>query len=210
MEFLFRLTQWRLAIASFALMLANGFASFPPSEFVWAGAGGACASGDLQPVVVIVAGIIGDVLGTTLLYVIARVFGPATTKRVALLTARRADRLLTEVESIFAQRGPVVVLAFRCVPTLRSIISAPAGVARMNVTKFLLYTTAGCTIWGVAWFFVGYLLGIKAISTMNLHRRELIIANTAILFVLIMVVCGTVARRLHKTGTKKIDNDIRA
>jgi len=210
MEFLFQLTQWRLAIAAFALMLANGFASFPPSEFVWAGLGGACASGDQQPAVVLAAGILGNVLGTTLLYVIARVFGPATTKRFALLNARLTDQLLTEVEAIFARRGPVVVLVLRCVPALRSMISVPAGVAKMNVTKFLLYTATGCSVWGAVWFFVGYSLGIKAVSTMNLHRRELIMANAVVLLIFMTVAWVTVARRLHKTGTKKTDNDIRA
>jgi len=207
MEFLFQLTQWRLAIAAFALMLANGFASFPPSEFVWAGVGGACASGDQQPAVVLAAGILGNVLGTTLLYVIARVFGPATTKRFAVFNARPTDQLLTDLEAIFARRGPVVVLAFRCVPALRSIISVPAGVAKMNVTKFLLYTTAGCSIWGAVWFFIGYSLGIKAISMMNLHRRELILADAVVLVIFITVAWGVVARRLHKTGIKKADND---
>ncbi len=203
MEFLFQLTQWRLAIAAFALMLANGFASFPPSEFVWAGVGGVCASGDQQPAVVLAAGILGNVLGTTLLYIIARVFGPAMTKRFALLTAQHADRLLTEVEAIFARRGPVVVFAFRCVPVLRSIISVPAGVAKMNVTKFLLYTAAGCSTWGVLWFFVGYSLGVKAVSAMSLHRRELNMANAVVLLIVMTLAWGTVARRLPKTGTKK-------
>src|SRR5680860_1794736 len=59
----------------------------------------------------------------------------------------------------FARHGGTAVLIGRCVPVVRSLVSVPAGVARMPLWKFTLFTLVGSTVWNAGLVLGGYLLG---------------------------------------------------
>jgi membrane protein DedA with SNARE-associated domain len=62
-------------------------------------------------------------------------------------------------ERIFERHGATFVLLGRCVPLVRSVVSVPAGVARMPLARFCLYTAAGSAVWNAVFIGAGYQLG---------------------------------------------------
>jgi membrane protein DedA with SNARE-associated domain len=136
-----------------------------PSE-VTLGLGGALASGatiagtkgDLSLGLVIVVGILGSIVGSLLAYVVGRVGGrPFVDRfgRYVLVTQRDLDR----AHDWFARRGEPAVLIGRVVPFVRTFISLPAGVARMPVGRFTVFTAIGVAVWVTLLSCIGYALG---------------------------------------------------
>jgi len=132
---------------------------FLPSEVALPLAGFSAKRGDFGLVAVIVAATIGSVGGAMILYWISRVFGLERTRhvlaKIPLVTARDIDKGV----AWFARNDAAAVFFGRMVPAIRSLVSIPAGVEKMSVTRFLIYTTAGSLIWNTIWISAGYQLG---------------------------------------------------
>ncbi len=106
---------------------------------------------------------IGSTVGAVILYKIGGLFTPhrleklLDTKICRLLGFKRGDVLHT-VEW-FEKRGKKAVLFGRCVPIIRSLVSIPAGMAKMELPVFLLYTVVGSTVWNFLLVSLGAFLG---------------------------------------------------
>ena len=136
-----------------------------PSE-VTLGLGGALASGaviggaqgHLDLGLVIVVGIAGSVCGSLLAYVVGRTGGRTLVDRYGkYVLLSHSD--LDKAETWFSRRGEWMVLYGRVLPFLRTFISLPAGMARMNVAKFTVLTTIGVSLWVTLLTVIGYALG---------------------------------------------------
>ena len=138
-----------------------------PSELTL-GLAGALASGatlsggvDRHPLnlaLVIVIGVVGELVGSFIAYVVGRTGGRAFVDRFGkylLLTHKDLDR----AEAWFARRGDSAVLVGRVVPVVRTFISFPAGVAEMPVVAFGVFTAIGVTAWIGVLAGIGYALG---------------------------------------------------
>lgn len=143
------------------MFLENVFPPIP-SELIMPAAGFAASSGGLTLWGAILAGIAGSVLGQLPLYYLGRVVGRRRLKRWAdrhgrwlMVSAASIDR----ADAWFSRHGHAAVFYCRVVPGLRSYISIPAGVAKMNLVSFLAWTTLGTTIWTSLLTTAGYLLG---------------------------------------------------
>ena len=99
----------------------------------------------------------------------------------------------------FEKKGAKTVLFCRCVPILRSLISIPAGMARMNLVRFLLYTTAGSFVWNA----VLVHLGAAAGESWALLARRFADGSGAVRWVLAAAAAVLLLRRLMKKGDKK-------
>lgn len=133
---------------------------FLPSEVVLPLAGfTAKVGGNFGLVAVIIATTIGSVVGALGLYGLSRLLGRDRTRailvRIPLVSAHDIDR----GEAWFDRHGGLAVFLCRMVPVLRSLISVPAGVEKMAVWRFTLYTLAGSLIWNCIWIIAGYHLG---------------------------------------------------
>jgi membrane protein DedA with SNARE-associated domain len=132
---------------------------FLPSEVALPMAGFSAERGDFGLVAVIIAATVGSVSGAMILYWISRVFGLERTRhvlsKVPLVTARDIDKGV----DWFARNDAAAVFFGRMVPAIRSLVSIPAGVEQMAVSRFLLYTTAGSLLWNTIWIVAGYQLG---------------------------------------------------
>jgi len=143
------------------MFLENVFPPIP-SELIMPLAGFEAARGSLSLVGVIIAGSIGSLAGAALWYWIGLRIGSARLKRLA----RRHGRWLTispanvdQANAWFARRrGGVAVLLGRLIPTVRTFISVPAGVARMPLPRFLAYSALGTGAWTTLLALAGYLL----------------------------------------------------
>jgi len=164
-----QLTEWVIRIVeslgyvgvAFLVMVENLFPPIP-SEVVLALAGFVASRGDASLLGMIVASTVGSLLGAYLLYGIGAVVGA---ERIQALVRRYGWWVrITEADLETAHRwfdrwSTTAVLIGRCVPLVRSLISIPAGVARMPILSFTLYTTVGSLVWNSIFVTAGYLLG---------------------------------------------------
>lgn len=133
------------------LMLLESTVVPVPSEFVVTPAAYHAASGQLDVWLVILFATIGADLGASINYVVAYYVGrPVIYKfansrwgKMCLLNQEKVEKS----ERYFDDHGIVATLTGRLIPGIRHLISIPAGLARMNYWKFLLYTTIGAGCW---------------------------------------------------------------
>lgn len=144
--------------AGLAVALENLFPPIP-SEVILPLAGFTASRGDMSLAGAIAWTTLGSVLGALALYWIGAAFGRdrirAVAARLPLVKVSDIDR----TEAWFARHGGKAVFLGRMIPIFRSLISVPAGVERMPVSRFLLYTAAGSFIWNTTFVLAGYQLG---------------------------------------------------
>jgi len=144
--------------AGLAIALENLFPPLP-SEVILPLAGFAASRGELSLAGALGWTTLGSVVGALVLYVLGAAFGRdrvrAVAARLPLIDMADIDR----TERWFARHGGKAVLLGRMIPIFRSLISLPAGAARMPVGRFLLYTTAGSLLWNTVFVLAGYQLG---------------------------------------------------
>ena len=152
--------DWGVAL----LMLIETVFPPIPSEVIMTVAGVSAARGNMNFGGVVAAGTVGAMLGNWLWFWLAIRFGE---KRIHLLIDRYS-RWLTldwdEVERgqhLFRRHGSAIVLVARMLPTLRSLISIPAGLFGMSHRRFLVFSTIGTAGWSAALAGVGYFLGTR-------------------------------------------------
>ena len=135
----------------FFLMMLESTVVPVPSEFVVTPAAYHAASGQLDIWLVILAATIGADLGASINYFVALYVGRPVIYRFAnshwgkmcLLNQEKVEKS----ERYFDEHGIAATLTGRLIPGIRHLISIPAGLARMNYWKFLLYTTIGAGVW---------------------------------------------------------------
>lgn len=133
------------------LMLLESTVIPVPSELVVAPAAYHAASGELNVFLVVLFATIGADLGASINYFVALYVGrPVIYKfanskwgKLCLLNQQKVEKS----ERYFDNHGIVATLTGRLIPGIRHLISIPAGLARMNYWKFLLYTTIGAGLW---------------------------------------------------------------
>ncbi len=114
-------------------------------------------------------GAIGSVLGSLAEYYVARAGGRPFIERYGkYLLITRKD--LERADHWFTHRGEMTILIGRLVPVVRHFISIPAGVSKMNVAKFCIYTFIGALPWCVFLAWLGYLLGDNYDSVRDFTR----------------------------------------
>jgi membrane protein DedA with SNARE-associated domain len=144
------------------LMLVENVFPPIPSELIMPLAGFMVAQDELTFVGTTLAGMAGSVLGALPFYCAGKKLGEERVKRFAdrygrWLTVSRQD--IERASRWFHRHGGVAVFLCRLIPGVRSLISIPAGIAGMNLVKFLFYTSLGTALWAGLLAYVGYLLG---------------------------------------------------
>ncbi|MCK8781701.1 DedA family protein [Rhizobium sp. NTR19] len=137
---------------------------FPPipSELIMPLAGYLSTQGDMSIFAVVAAGSVGSLLGIIPWYFLGRMLGEKRLKSFAARHGRWVTMSPEDIETAgerFRRHGRLSVLVGRLIPTVRTLISVPAGIARMPFWQFLLYSAVGSVIWTAALAFAGYGLG---------------------------------------------------
>lgn len=159
--------NWYVATGYIGIVLAMALESccIPlPSEIVMPLAGlfvataNVTSTGKLSLIGVTLAGAIGCLIGSAVAYWIGAVGGrPLLLRYGKYVLISRADS--DRADRWFAKYGSSVAFFSRLLPVIRTYISLPAGVSRMNFGKFMLYTFLGSLPWTFALAYVGYLFG---------------------------------------------------
>ena len=143
------------------LMLAENLFPPLPSELIMPFAGFLAARGELNPVLVVVAGALGSLAGALPWYYAGRKLGADRLKRLAERHGRWIALTPGEIDRgthLFEKKGPLVLVFGRLVPALRTVVALPAGLARMRPLPFVLWTLVGSTLWTALLTLAGYLL----------------------------------------------------
>ena len=166
--------------AVFLLMLAESACIPVPSEVIMllggALAAGAVAGAHPNLVLIIIAGVAGNVVGSYVAWAVGRFWGQAAVRRWGRRVGVR-EHDIDRATDWFDRHGPAAVFFGRLVPVVRTFISLPAGFAAMAPVRFGLYTTLGCIPWTTGLAIAGYYLGSNWQSVANgFHGPTYIIA----------------------------------
>jgi membrane protein DedA with SNARE-associated domain len=150
-----------LGYSGIVLLMAIESACIPlPSEIIMPFSGYLVSTGEMNIWLVGVAGAVGCVLGSLVAYWVGSKGGrPLIEKygRYVLVSPHDLDL----ADRWFANYGEVIVFVSRLLPAIRTFIAFPAGVARMNLKRFVIYTFAGSLPWCLGLAYVGQKLGEK-------------------------------------------------
>ena len=143
------------------MVIESSFIPFP-SEAVIPFAAYKAAQGDLNIFLVILSGTVGALIGALINYYLAKYLGRPLVYKFADSTFGRMLLLskdkVVHAEAYFIRNGKSSTLVGRLVPAVRQLISIPAGLARMNLRDFVLYTIVGAGIWNIILGVIGYYL----------------------------------------------------
>ena len=153
-EFILNIMEsWGYIGITFLIALENVFPPIP-SEVILTFGGFMTTNTSLSPLGVILSASIGSLIGAIILYYVGYI-----------LKDKLSDKLKIKKEDIaksnawFAKKGNKAVLLGRCIPIIRSLISIPAGISKMNLALFFFYTTIGTVIWNTILVYAGVMLG---------------------------------------------------
>ncbi len=148
-----------LGYSGIILLMAIESACIPlPSEVIMPFSGYLVYTGRFNLWAVSVAGAVGCVVGSLVAYWVGMYGGrPLIEKYGRYVLISRHD--LDLADRWFSRYGEVIVLASRLLPVIRTFIAFPAGVARMHLSRFIIYTFAGSLPWCLALAYVGEKLG---------------------------------------------------
>jgi membrane protein DedA with SNARE-associated domain len=167
------------------LMMAIESACIPlPSEIIMPFAGFLVAQGRFSLLGVTLAGALGCVVGSIVAYVAGIYGGRAVIEKYGryILVSRRD---LDLADKFFNKYGSSAIFFSRLLPVIRTFISLPAGIAKMNFSKFVIYTFLGSLPWCYALAYIGKKLGDNwNILGVYFHRFDFVIVIVILLGVI--------------------------
>lgn len=173
---------------AFLIMIENVFPPIP-SELILTFGGFMTTKSELTVVGVILFATLGSLVGAIVLYYIGSFFGLERMQQIAMKTEKVLRVKQTDVlkaKTWFDQKGNKAVLLCRFVPIVRSLISLPAGMAKMNMKLFLLYTLIGSLIWNSVLVYLGRLFGANYEIIVNFMSQF----SHYVLIILVIVFLG--------------------
>lgn len=133
-----------------------------PSEVTMPFAGSLVSSGQFNFWIIVIIGTLGNLFGSLLAYWLGAWGQEAVVRKVIVKYGKYfliSEHEYNRSESWFRNHGEGIVLLSRVLPVLRTFISLPAGVAKMNLKKFIVYTVVGCFVWSYILTQIGVVLG---------------------------------------------------
>lgn len=198
------LVQWLLStifdwgyIGIFLLMAVESSLLPVPSELVLVPAGVLVAQDKMSLELVFIAGVLGSTFGAFVNYYLAMLVGRNILERYGKYFFV-SQLSLDKMDNFFENHGHISTFTGRLVPGVRHLISIPAGISKMNLKIFLIYTSLGAAIWSVILIALGYFLGAnQELITAYLH--QIIIS---LVFSLVVMISGYVYIKKRKKGKK--------
>ena len=163
------------------MFLESSFFPFP-SEVVMIPAGYLAYKGEMNMYLVILFGILGSLAGSLFNYYLAVKFG----RRFLIKYGKYffiKEETIVKMEEFFKKHGHISTFSGRLIPVVRQYISLPAGLAKMNLFVFSLYTSLGAGIWVAILAILGYYLGDNE-GLIKEYLRYIIVAILIALVVL--------------------------
>ncbi|ABW02516.1 DedA family protein [Caldivirga maquilingensis] len=177
----------------FILMTLESLSLPIPSEVILPFTGYLIYIGRLSLIPALIDSVIASLIGSLILYLLSYYVGYSIVLKLGKYVGI-SRRHLDAAEQWFNKYGGVSVVLAKFIPGIRALISIPAGVARMNVWLFMLYTTVGSTIWNIVLIYIGLSLGPAWETGLTLVSRYIDYLALALIAVVIVLV---IAARKH-------------
>jgi membrane protein DedA with SNARE-associated domain len=208
MHFFQTLFDWYMAnLNYFTVALLMGIEStfLPlPSEIVIPFAAYKAGQGDLNVFIVVISGTIGALCGSLINYALAYYLGRPLVYRFAGSKVGRMFLLSKEkvvhAEEYFIRNGRTSTFIGRLVPGIRHLISIPAGLAKMKLRDFMLFTFVGAGIWNIILAIIGYYL--YEIKDQIFPYLEYILYLVGLIFTVYLVVTIMKNNKAKKAGSE--------
>ena len=205
---------WGPLIVLVLMAVESSFIPFP-SEIVLIPAGFMASRSEFYPgdslqfslSIILIAGILGSLLGATINYCLSLWLGRPFLYRWGRYFFIKAENL-KKAEDVFLKNGEITTFICRLVPVIRQLISIPAGLSRMNYFRFVLFTGLGASIWVMMLTYIGYYLGAHSegmsYGELVYKGKEIISANLTwiILALVILSFIYFTLKRYLKTQSK--------
>ena len=181
----------------FGLMILESSSLPVPSEIILPFSGFLVSKGQLNFLLTLLVATVAAIIGSLVDYFIGLKGIEALTKHRILGKVFFSVDQLTFAGQWFNKYGSLTIFLSRLVPGIRTLISFPAGAAKMPLPKFLAYTTAGCILWNSILIYVGYYLGNNWTEVAGISHYILIAVVAVLLavFAVYMVVRRNKSRK---------------
>ena len=172
---------WGIFIMMF---LESTFFPFP-SEVAMIPAGYLASKGDMNLILAIVVGTLGSLLGALFNYYLAKKYG-----RKGVLAFGKyfffTEEKLVKMEKFFVKHGSFSTFVSRLIPGVRQLVSLPAGLSKMPLNKFALYTTLGAGLWVIVLALLGYFIGSNE-ALLNEYLHQIVIVTLGLIVIATIV-----------------------
>ena len=166
------------------MTLESCFIPFP-SEVVMIPAGYLAQKGEMNSVLAVLCGVLGSVLGALINYGICYFWGRAFVLKWGRFVGITEPKF-AKFEAFFNKHGEFSTFTCRLLPGIRQYISMPAGLVRMNLSRFVLFTALGSALWVSILVALGYFVGENE-ALLKAYLHEILIALIAFVVLLSVV-----------------------
>ncbi len=166
------------------MAIESSFIPFP-SEIVLIPAGYLASQGEMNIGLIMLSALGGSMVGAFINYYLALTLGRKILIRYGKYFFIKVETL-EKMENFFAKHGHISTFTGRLIPGIRQLISIPAGLARMNIVQFSLFTALGAGIWALILTLIGYFIGENQ-ALINTYLREITIVVLAGLVMIVGV-----------------------
>ncbi|MFH1453412.1 MAG: DedA family protein [Armatimonadota bacterium] len=176
-----------------------------PSEIIFPFSGYLAYKGVFTFWNVIIWGMIGQILGSLLAYAVGYYGAIPFLKRYGKYVFIK-EHEIENAHKWFEKYGDMAIFWSRLLPVIRTFISLPAGIAKMNIWKFLIYTTIGCLPWLIALTYAGVYLGANWLKVKDFlfSFKEIIIV-----VLIIGIVYWFYIHLKKKKNSKNVENNLK-
>lgn len=163
----------------FLLMaIESSFIPFP-SEIILVPAGYLASQEKMSLSMIMFSGVSGSLLGAFINYYLALLLGRRILKKYGKYFFIK-ESAINKMDSFFESHGAISTFTGRLLPGVRQLISIPAGLSRMNLTVFSIYTALGAGIWALILTLLGYFIGENQ-HLINIYLKQIIYIILALL-----------------------------
>jgi membrane protein DedA with SNARE-associated domain len=182
----------------FGLMVLESSSLPVPSEVILPFSGYLVSIGQLNFWVTVLVATVAAIAGSLVDYFIGLKGIETLTKHRVLGKVFFSADQLTFAGKWFNKYGSLTIFLSRLIPGIRTLISFPAGAAKMPLAKFLVFTTAGCILWNSILIYVGYYLGINWTEVAGISHYILIavVVSLAVFIAVYLMVRRRKERRI--------------
>lgn len=186
----------------FLLILIENIFPPIPSEVILLFGGFMTTYTSLNVLGMTMSSILGSVLGALILYKIGTIFNKDTLKKLIHTRLgkflRINDKEIDSSFNYFQTKGEKAIFFCRFIPLIRSFISVPVGINKMNITKFMIYTTLGSLIWNVVLITLGHIVGNNWKSILKIFDLYSTYAVVIIFIILIILIIKFYKKKLKE------------
>ena len=194
--------EWGYAGIFLMMFLESSFFPFP-SEVAMIPAGYLAHQGQMRLVLAWCAGTAGSLAGAVFNYYLCYFFGRELVLKYGKYVGITKVKM-RKFEAFFKRHGEISTFNCRLIPGIRQYISLPAGLAKMNLFKFSLYTTLGAGIWVAILLAVGWYLGKNYDKSAFSHIVVALLAAVGLLTTLYIVYVKRLSKK-SKIGAKELE-----